>query len=800
MKKSILVVLAILLCTICNLFSQVIPTDIVDRINRAQYIFEGQVIRVDGYWNDHHSYIYRSLTLDIRKKFKGDITCGTIELILLGGRVGNMLLDVSHNLELKVGDKGIFLCKETDREQSTVDFFQESNYKVLETVFNAQGFIRILEDGVNPQVVDYWQFRLDSLSQAYNMVELYTQLQYVDCYPMPSPMITNNSDLMVASSIDTSLTISLTNPLLITYQGHKAYAFDISLSDSLNNLYFSYFAMRLTYDTSTFGPSIATNGRVHIFPYQFLNDTSTYSINPISIQDIINQGSNVVQVNSHFNPHTNNVTYNFLPLSNSMTPIARIIMEIKDCNTSSVIIPSANFIACHYTFSPTQSPANIPPYKKTYCLDTLNFGGCGTRYITSISPDFVHGGTGDTVTITGYGFGTRTDTATVYLKSANINMDIHIDTNDILSWSNTIIKFRVPSMLNNILDYPGSGYLSVHTDSGGFVITYIYSWLTIYYSVENVYSTDLDEKLYCNLSPLSDKAFHGFIFRPDSFFSHFPDKLLCLDKAIHQWVCATGVNFKLGTDTNYNDMFYSKDTINTISFQSLDSSILGLTNTWKGISLSNCNKAYIVEIDIAFNKNPQTPFLVDTIKTNSIPADTADFYETVLHELGHGMGISHVNDPSALMYPEARSHGVSAADRNIDLSNESSASDCGIYIVNKSISLDLINCPLLNKIFLGTSYLCVNGINDPDVTNFSFELFPNPSSEIINISYELDHGSNTIMSILDISNRICYTKSTYKQKGENIENISIANLENGYYILVIQIGKYKYVKKFVKLL
>ncbi len=95
--KSILLSIILLLC-LSNLYAQVIPQDIADRISRAEYIFEGEVIRVDGYWNGEGNYIYRSLTLDIKKIFKGNLNCGTVELILLGGQVGNILLDISHNL------------------------------------------------------------------------------------------------------------------------------------------------------------------------------------------------------------------------------------------------------------------------------------------------------------------------------------------------------------------------------------------------------------------------------------------------------------------------------------------------------------------------------------------------------------------------------------------------------------------------------------------------------------------------------------------------------------------------------
>ncbi len=70
MKKLYLFLVTTLLSYVHS-YSQTIPTDITTRISSAEFIFEGEVIRDNGYWNDKKDYIYTSLTLDIKKYLKG---------------------------------------------------------------------------------------------------------------------------------------------------------------------------------------------------------------------------------------------------------------------------------------------------------------------------------------------------------------------------------------------------------------------------------------------------------------------------------------------------------------------------------------------------------------------------------------------------------------------------------------------------------------------------------------------------------------------------------------------------------
>ena len=102
--KTKFTILFLLLINLCN--AQEVPDDIINRANRATYIFEGTVIRSDSYWDHDRKEIYTSSTILISKIAKGNLNCGTIEIITVGGRVGDTEIKISHNLTLSKGMMG----------------------------------------------------------------------------------------------------------------------------------------------------------------------------------------------------------------------------------------------------------------------------------------------------------------------------------------------------------------------------------------------------------------------------------------------------------------------------------------------------------------------------------------------------------------------------------------------------------------------------------------------------------------------------------------------------------------------
>ena len=129
--KLFLLCYAAILFLLNGVIAQEIPKDITERVLFCNYIFEGEVIRSNAYWSSDKKNILTSSTIEIYKLLKtdstSDFTCGTVEVISEGGTINDTTLKISHNLELRKGMKGIFLCNETQKELPAEDYYSESN-------------------------------------------------------------------------------------------------------------------------------------------------------------------------------------------------------------------------------------------------------------------------------------------------------------------------------------------------------------------------------------------------------------------------------------------------------------------------------------------------------------------------------------------------------------------------------------------------------------------------------------------------------------------------------------------------
>lgn len=179
MKTKPFLMLAFLLLSI-NLRGQIVPESIQELILSSEHIFEGRVIRSNSYWNQSENFIYTSHTVEISKIFKGDLNCGTVELITVGGEVQNKEIKGSHNLDLYRGDVGIFCATTTNYEQPVTDYYSENNSQVLGVTSEEQGFFRYYFDDINPACSNLI-YSYDSLQQVYDSLQIALQVSYTDC-------------------------------------------------------------------------------------------------------------------------------------------------------------------------------------------------------------------------------------------------------------------------------------------------------------------------------------------------------------------------------------------------------------------------------------------------------------------------------------------------------------------------------------------------------------------------------------------------------------------------------------------
>lgn len=806
--KRLYLLTALFIALSHQLFAQVIPKDIIERVTKSEFIFEGEVIRENGYWNDNENFIYTSLTIDVKKLFKGTLLCGKIEMILDGGKVGDSIaLEISHNLVLKKGDKGIFLCRRTAKELPAIDYYPENNPEKLEAIFNEQGFLKYFKDGINPVISD-WQFSLDSLAKVYDLMELYTQLNYVDCYPAQSifdnelvqneePPTASNSDYRSSSvnAIDTNLTSTLENPQLTTFGGRKYFEFDISLSDSAAGIYLNQAIVKIKYDTLTFGSRIKFNNKITLSRGTVLLDTTTYR-NPSGL-DFTNEIITIVIGNTH------DSLISFYDLSSTPTPTVHVKIEIMDCNHVSAIEQFQFNTFAFYTLGATTA-LPIFSYDTLNTPNNLNFSGCGGGivYINSILPSNVRAGTGDLVTINGGGFGSTRGSGNVFLKNADDGgrTYLQLDSMDYITWNNNEISFIVPSAIGAQKHCPGSGLVKIMNDAGDSISSPM-DYINIDYSVKNIYVHDsIFNKFFVNLSPDDTSAINGgFIFRPDTSFTSHPDRLATFKKAVDSWVCLTTVNFNVGDEIDTStDSIAVLDGISRVKFAYIsDSSTIANTQQWVYYRRGNCNSAWTKEIDIIFNKD--FLFVADTNINNNIPVGYIDLYQVALHELGHALSLHHVNDQSKVMWYASLPFGIAAADRRVTLYNDQAAIDGGLYVVNESLLFDTVNCAAGTNILTSGNSHCTIDISEIDRKINNLNLYPNPTSSDLNISFQTDKPSALSIQIIDLTGRVIYSSVDKITTLSYNATIPISqSIDSGIYILKLNIGMSEYNGKFIK--
>lgn len=489
------------------LHSQEIPVDIVDRVNAVEFIFEGTVINSEAYYTNDGAYIHTSNTVEITKILKGRISCGTIEIITQGGQIDDDALKLSHSLELSEGSTGIFLCDETDKPLSVIDYYPETNPEKLEATFENQSFIRYWWDGQGYNAADLWQ-NYDSLAQVYNVMEVITGYNFVDCesgktnkfleklgkpadnfsdieesFPHYSKSKfdslmnyakfkkENFTEIKVGKTNSDKVFYSLEN-IIVTGTVQKYIEFDVMIKDNLGTKYLDQSAIRLEYDPATFGNNIVANNNILVTRGTLNSNSACYS-------DPTPQDMNPYTV---LIPALETVYSQCkAPILTNPQSIMHIKMKIQDCS-----VPSDIQLVDTVTFF---TPSLILDYSayadfpndtfQTYYTDLEHNQLASVPHckatITDFYPKSVAGGIGNILSIYGYQFGATRGTGNVYFLNADDggNSQIYLDNIDYILWSDTLIQIKVPSYNSALIggstateQTAGTGYFRVIANDG----------------------------------------------------------------------------------------------------------------------------------------------------------------------------------------------------------------------------------------------------------------------------------------------------------------------------------------------
>lgn len=666
-----------------------IPIDIVDRINAVDYIFEGTVIKSTPYKTENGKYILTSNTIEIHKVLKGDLSCGTVELVTSGGMVDDLWVEVSHSLDLRKGCTGIFLAKGTNKELSPIDFFSETNYQKLEATFENQSFIKYWYDGVEWKASDVWA-NFHHFAELYDFAEFITGYNFIDCAAAPLPFSPGGGgsgtpwpdapvDIQARNErarqmlevvqqdkarfqrADTRddgpvVTYGLSN-IAITGTDPRYVEFDVNINDDLGTKYLHYGGIRIVYDTVVFGASIGQTVNIEILNGNLISDMDCYGF-PVM-----------------YDLNANDFVLFTVPTPQSLckaqvpttaTQLFHVRMRVLDCVPSELIMEDSAFdlgpsVVLYYsTYSDTPDDPFFTEYGSAEHDQTEQLEGCGPM-ITSFSPTTIAGGVQQILEIHGHGFGATRGTGTVYFKNADDGgiSEVACDAADFLAvdgWSDELIRLYMPSSDTSIrivdadtIAIPrctaGTGIFRVVTNDG--------------------YSLSSPEPLVVSYSILSDErfapkppAFLGpfaqyegrFTYHIDSLVAAYDDGALIpiIKKAFREWTCHTGIDWTVADGPVYNSLpGPAADSICVIKFGPLPPNRLAQTNNYIGPCVPH---VYSVQSDLTISDDPAYTWFLDTVPEHPVPAGQYDLYHILLHELGHAHNLQHVIDPEAMMY------------------------------------------------------------------------------------------------------------------------------------------------------
>ncbi|WP_181256198.1 BspA family leucine-rich repeat surface protein [Aurantibacter aestuarii] len=313
---------------------------------------------------------------------------------------------------------------------------------------------------------------------------------------------------------------------------------------------------------------------------------------------------------------------------------------------------------------------------------TNNFVMATPTNIT-FTPAAVNAGTYETLTINGTNFGTTK--GSVQFFNANTGGGSYTSTvaNEIITWTNTQIVTRVPSLA-------GNGRIRVVNATNE--IGQSAANLTVNYSHINFNAGGNQLKSFLQ----QDNGAGGYTFLYENTFNNDASAKARFEESYDLWNCASGLNFVWGGTTTANTS--SSDGINIVRYDNatdpLGAGVLGQVTTR---AFGTCGTAYaaVNELDITWDSG--TNWYKGTGNPSAIQHDMKS---VILHELGHAHQLGHVIDANKVMH-----YGIGAGVNNYALSTQDenganylmdyfeSSPGCGLVGISRTESVVITSQP-----------------------------------------------------------------------------------------------------------
>jgi hypothetical protein len=597
------------------------------------------------------------------------------------------------------------------------------------------------------------------------------------------------------SSVDVNFEIA--NVSELNDGTNKFLEFDIMVSSNTNDSYLQSAQFSIQYDAATFGSNMVQNGRV----------TLTNGLNFAS--------ATYVDVNTLLIDKTNNtlgigydIDYALSAFQRTLvTPTPQQLIHVKlefdVCNLNPNILFTDQVFNSNVNLFTLTSDAfwtDNSNYSNSNYLGSITDPLCKpiiTESTPVVYPGAFYPGNPQNLalmTIKGRNFGATRGNGNVWFKNGNeasvLAQTISLEAFDFSCsecyWTDTEIRVQLPSLVSQytselVLPLPTTGDFYVTTNDGFQSNT---KQISCPYAINNQLIPPLD-KVRSNL--LNKNTEGGYTIHLDNSISNHSNPVVrqVVLQAIEDWKCL-GVNITVLEDIS-NYVSVPEDGINVLY---LSPTVINGSIAFADLAYDFCSESgtgntssSIREFDIAFLSSANWQFNT----SGDLQSNKKDFYETVLHELGHAFGFEHTRGTTELMDPVSSTGFInSSARRSIKQNNIDGIEN----ILNRSSSIVYSTiCSLSPMIVLAPCP--TNSITE--TSSYKFNIYPIPSKEEITI----DLGNNFVESIVeltDINGKLIY----YSKIKNKINHISLNNFNSGVYFINISNSNYSETRKLIK--
>jgi len=390
--------------------------------------------------------------------------------------------------------------------------------------------------------------------------------------------------------------------------------------------------------------------------------------------------------------------------------------------------------------------------KKT---ESSNFFAAAIDPIFHISPTSLAGGIGSVLTINGTGFGATQGTKVIWFRNAD-NPSFIVNSNllTVVSWSDTEIKVIIPGKYNFVA---GSGKI-VLSETNSPPLIYSQEYLTIPYSI-------METNGGVSLRHYNQNSTGGMSFKLNTVFDANTDAKNRFIQALDYWSCSTNINWIVdGTTTTSG--FNSNDNENVVFYSSsLDAGVLAQCST----GFFSCGT--IISLDIAVKSTITWNYTLNSPQSNEV-----DFLSVILHELGHGRALNHINNNQRMMF-----YAIGSGQMKRVIHQDEA--DAGLFVQN--LSQNFPTCGY-NAMTAGT---CLN-LSNENFQSIDVDFYPNPTHDFVTIDSLVD----TIKVYNSLGQEVV-TKSYHEQ---NQTKVDLSSYSNGIYFIKISTVEFEKTIKIIK--